>query len=128
MRNLTQHEIDSLTGNHCVAEDWTQIFVSEDFSPEHISFTRFSGRITLGRFVKTFQLAGGLCRHSGIRNATLHHCEILFDVLFQIVANLISYYPFCDYCYILTVNVIAVYERSTFGINVFVIVLYESCG
>ena len=128
MRNLTQHEIDSLTGNHCVAEDWTQIFVSEDFSPEHISFTRFSGRITLGRFVKTFQLAGGLCRHSGIRNATLHHCEIGNDVLIENVANHISNYRIGDDCYIQNVNVIAVEERSTFGNNVFVNVLNETGG
>ena len=100
MRNLTQHEIDSLIANHCVAEDWTQIFVSEEFSPEHLSFTRFSGRITLGRFVKTFQLAGGLCRHSGIRNATLHHCDIGNDVLIEHVDNPLSIDRLVYTCYL----------------------------
>ena len=128
MRNLTQHEIDSLIANHCVAEDWTQIFVSEEFSPEHLSFTRFSGRITLGRFVKTFQLAGGLCRHSGIRNATLHHCDIGNDVLIENVANHISNYRIGDDCYIQNVNVIAVEGRSSFGNNVLVHVLNETGG
>lgn len=128
MRNLTQHEIDSLIANHCVAEDWTQIFVSEEFSPEHVSFTRFSGRITLGRFVKNFQLAGGLCRHSGIRNATLHNCDIGNDVLIENVANHISNYRIGEDCYIQNVNVIAVEGRSYFGNNVFVNVLNETGG
>lgn len=128
MRNLTQHEIDSLIANHCVAEDWTQIFVSEDFSPEHVAFTRFSGRVTLGRLEKTFQLAGGLARHSGIRNATLHNCEIGNNVLIENVANHISNYRIGDDCYIQNVNVIAVEGESFFGNNVFVNVLNETGG
>ncbi|MGL4781293.1 MAG: DUF4954 family protein [Bacteroidales bacterium] len=128
MRNLTQHEIDSLIVNQCVAEDWTQVFVPEDFSPEHVSFARFSGRVTLGHFKKTFQIAGGLCRHSGIRNVTIHNCEIGNDVLIENVANHISNYRIGDDCYIQNVNVIAVEERSSFGNNVWVKVLNETGG
>lgn len=128
MRNLTQHEIDSLLINQCSAEDWTQILVPDDFSPNHIFSTRFSGKITLGRFDKTFEIAGGLRRHSGIRNATLHQCDIGNNVLIENVANHISNYTIGDDCYIQNVNVIAVEQRSYFGNNVYVNVLNETGG
>lgn len=128
MRNLTQHEIDSLIVNQCVAEDWTQILVSEDFSPEHVWSARFSGQVKLGCFEKVFELAGGLRRHSGIRNVTIHQCEIGNNVLIENVANHISNYRIGDDCYIQNVNVIAVEERSAFGNDVKVKVLNETGG
>lgn len=128
MRNLSQHEIDSLLVNGCVAEDWTQIFVSEKFSTKHIHHTRFSGRITMGCFESVFTLEGGLRRHSGIRFATLHNCEVGDNVLIENVANHISNYRIGNDCYIQNVNVIAVKHRSTFGNGVRVSVLNETGG
>ena len=128
MRNLSQHEIGSLIANHCVAEDWTQVFVSERFSAEHVHSTRFSGRVVLGHFEKSFTLAGGLVRHSGIRNATIHNCEIGNNVLIENVLNHISNYTIGDDCYIQNVNVIAVEGFSTFGNNTNVSVLNEMGG
>ena len=128
MRNLSQHEIGSLIANLCVAEDWTQVFVSERFSADHVHNTRFSGRVVLGHFEKSFNIAGGLVRHSGIRNATIHNCEIGNDVLIENVHNHISNYKVGDDCYIQNVNVISVEEFNTFGNNVQVSVLNEMGG
>lgn len=128
MRNLTQHEIGSLLANRCVAEDWTQVFVSEGFSTDHVYNTRFSGRVTLGSFEKTFSIAGGLQNHSGIRNATIHNCELGNDILIENVSNHISNYRIGNNCYIQNVNVIAVEELSSFGNNVMVNVLNETGG
>jgi len=128
MRNLTQHEIGSLLANCCVAEDWTQVFVSEQFSTDRIYNTRFSGRVTLGSFEKTFSMAGGLKNHSGIRNATIHNCELGNDILIENVSNHISNYKIGNGCYIQNVNIIAVEEFSSFGNNVMVNVLNETGG
>ncbi|PKP07515.1 MAG: DUF4954 domain-containing protein [Bacteroidetes bacterium HGW-Bacteroidetes-5] len=128
MRNLSQHEIGSLIANHCVAEDWTKVFVSERFSADYVHSTRFSGRVVLGHFEKSFTIAGGLVRHSGIRNATIHNCEIGDNVLIENVLNHISNYTIGEDCYIQNVNVIAVEEFSTFGNNVRVSVLNEMGG
>lgn len=128
MRILTHHEIDSLLANHCEAEDWTQVFVSEGFSPEHVSHARFSGRIVMGRFEKTFSLAGGLQRHSGIKHVTLHNCEIGDNVLIENVANHISNYRIGHDTYIQNVNVIGASECSCFGNSIRVNVLNETGG
>src|SRR3989339_1616859 len=100
MRNLSQHEIGSLIANLCVAEDWTKVFVSERFSADYVHSTRFSGRVVLGHFEKSFTIAGGLVRHSGIRNATIHNCEIGDNVLIENVLNHISNYTIGEDCYI----------------------------
>ncbi|OFY44382.1 MAG: DUF4954 domain-containing protein [Bacteroidetes bacterium GWF2_40_14] len=128
MRNLTQHEIGSLLANCCVAKDWTQVFVSEGFSTDHVYNTRFSGKVTLGAFEKTFSIAGGLQNHSGIRNATIHNCELGNDILIENVSNHISNYRIGNGCYIQNINVIAVEELSSFGNNVMVNVLNETGG
>lgn len=128
MRNLSQHEIGSLIANLCVAEDWTKVFVSEEFSTEHIHNVLFSGRVVLGHFEKVFSLPGGICRHSGIRNATLHNCEVGNDVFIENISNHISNYKINDGCYIQNVNIIVVEGRSMFGCNTPVSVLNETGG
>lgn len=128
MRNLTQHEIDSLIVNLCVAEDWTNVFVPEIFSVERIYNVRFSGRVVIGKLEKEFNLPGGLKRSSCIRNAILHNCEIGDNVLIENVSNHISNYKIGEECFIQNVNVIAVEHSSSFGINTLVSVLNETGG
>jgi len=128
MRNLSQHEIGSLIANLCVAEDWTKVFVSECFSTEHIHNVRFSGRVVLGCFEKTFSLPGGLHRHSGIRNATIHNCEVGDDVFIENISNHISNYKIYGSCFIQNVDAIFVDRTSRFGCNTPVSVLNETGG
>jgi len=128
MRNLSQHEIDSLSANLCVAEDWTKVFVSERFSTDHIYNVRFSGRVTLGCFEKTFSLPGGICRHSGVRNATIHNCQIGDNVFIENISNYISNYIIGECCFIQNVDIIYVDGISTFGCNASIMVLNETGG
>ena len=44
-RRLTEREISVLESQMCSASDWSRIEVVEDFSPEYIRYTRFSGDI-----------------------------------------------------------------------------------
>ena len=129
MRNLTRAEIDSLLANNCNAQDWTQVFVrSKDFSTNYISNVTFSGKVVLGRLKNEFTINGGLVRHSCIRNAILHNCEIGNDVLIENIANHISNYIIGDNCYIQNVNTIACENLSSFGNGVYVSVLNETGG
>ncbi len=128
MRKLAQHEIDSLIVNGCVAEDWAQILVSEKFSAEHITNVRFSGRVVMGTFNRVFELAGGVRQHAGLRNVTLHNCEIGDDVFIADVANYIANYRIHSNCYIQNVDLIVVDQRTSFANGVRVSVLNETGG
>lgn len=51
-RKLKQSEIDTLKQNACNADNWNNINVVQDFSPEFISHTNFNGNIFLGKDVR----------------------------------------------------------------------------
>ena len=62
-RRLLTEEIEQLKRQMCSATDWNTVEVSESFSPEYVWYTRFSGKVRLGTFSKTFALAGGMQKH-----------------------------------------------------------------
>lgn len=121
-------EIAILQSNGCSAEDWKQIFVPEDFNGKHITHTRFSGKIELGIFNKSFTLPGGITRHSGIHGAALHNCRVGNNVLIEDIRNYIANYIIGDDCYIGHSNQIFTDEHSSFGNNIKVPVLNETGG
>ena len=51
-RSLTAKEIETLEKNECRADSWDNIQVVDNFTPEFISKTKFSGKILLGEFEK----------------------------------------------------------------------------
>ena len=75
-RKLTKEEIDCLKRQFCEADDWQNIEVAENFSPQYVYHTRFSGKVRLGVFESEFTLSGGIVKHSGLRNVTLHHVTV----------------------------------------------------
>lgn len=127
-RKLTAQEIAQLQANHCTADDWSNIEVVDGFSTEHISEVEFSGNIRLGRFEKTFLLAGGLPTHSGISKARLHNVTVDDDVCIREIHNYIANYHIGHDTYIENTNVIVVDEPSTFGNGVRVPVMNEGGG
>ena len=127
-RNLTLAEISQLEQQHCTAADWQQVKVTPDFSPEYIRHTHFSGYIELGRFTRDFTLTGGLKKHSGLCNVTLHNCRIGDNVLIENTQNYIANYNIEDNVFIQNVNLIVTEGKSTFGNGVEVSVLNETGG
>ncbi len=127
-RKLTAQEIEQLQANRCTADDWSNIEVVDGFSTEHISEVEFSGNIRLGRFDKTFLLAGGLPTHSGISKARLHNVTVDDDVCIREIHNYIANYHIGHDTYIENTNVIVVDEPSTFGNGVRVPVMNEGGG
>ena len=128
LRHLLSEEIADLEKNGCTADNWENIKVASPFHAEHVCNVHFSGNVALGLFEKEFTLPGGVKKHSGIRNATLHNCEIGDNTLIENVHNYISNYFIGDDCFIQNVNVMYVEGRSSFGNNVEVSVLNETGG
>ena len=127
-RKLTTGEIDRLTAQFCTAEDWTKIDVTENFSTENISYTRFSGEIKLGTFTQEILLPGGLKKRAGLHHVTLHNCSIGDNTLIENVPNYIANYNIGNDCYIQNVNLLLTEEESCFGNNTEVSVLNETGG
>ncbi|MBR0333151.1 MAG: DUF4954 family protein [Alistipes sp.] len=126
--NLTASQISALEANGCTAEDWRRVMVAPAFSPEHIRNVAFSGDVRLGCFNRSFTLAGGVSRHAGIRNATLHNVDVADDCLIENIHNYIANYRIGRASIIRNVNQIYVEGRSSFGNGVAVNVLNETGG
>lgn len=127
-RQLADREIATLTVYGCSATDWKTVQVVEDFSPNFISNVHFSGNIKLGTYTKVFELAGGVTKHSGIYNCSLHNCEIGNDVFIDKINNYIANYKIANGTYIENVNLMLVDGLSSFGNGVMVTVLNEGGG
>ncbi|MBQ9436575.1 MAG: DUF4954 family protein [Bacteroidales bacterium] len=81
LRPLTADEIFQLENHSCRCDNWSQVEVSEDFSPEHIYETSFSRHVVLGAFRKSLNMNNGVRMHSGISRAHIHNCTVGNDVL-----------------------------------------------
>ena len=127
-RRLTHGEIESLENQMCSASDWGTVEVAGDFSPEHIRYVRFSGKIRLGSFKKEFSLAGGMVKHSGICYATLHNVIVGNDCCIENVKNYIANYIIGDGTFIENVDIILADGVTAFGNGVEVSVLNEAGG
>ena len=127
-RKLTSQEIEVLRRQMCTASDWNQIEVAEDFNPEYVSYTRFSGRIRIGAFRKEFVLAGGIRKHSGLYHTTLHNVTVGDDCCIENVKNYIANYEIGHDTFIENVDIILTDGVSSFGNGVEVAVLNETGG
>ena len=127
-RKLTEHEIQTLEKQMCTAEDWDRVDVSEGFSAEYVRYARFSGDVRLGAFDKVFELAGGMCKHSGIYYATLHNVTVGDDCCIENVKNYIANYTIGPRTFIENVDIILTDGTSSFGNGVDVAVLNETGG
>ena len=127
-RQLSSEEINTLQRQGCSAEDWRQIEVAEGFNPTHIFRTVFSGQIRLGSFDSEFTLPGGLKRHAGICDATLHNVSVGNGCCIRSVREYIANYDIESNVYIDNVGTIVTDSESTFGNGVKVSVLNETGG
>ncbi len=127
-RQLADKEIATLTVYGCSAENWKEVNVVEDFSPNYFSNVHFSGKVFLGKYDKVFELAGGVKKHSGVFNCHLHNCTIGNDVFVDKIHNYIANYEIADGAYLENVDLIVTESSSTFGNGVSVATMIESGG
>ncbi|HEY5593411.1 MAG TPA: DUF4954 family protein [Paludibacter sp.] len=127
-RPLSEKEIATLTVYGCSADNWSNVKVAEAFSPAFISNVHFSGVVLLGTYLKIFELAGGLKKHSGIYDCILHNCTVENDVYIDKIHNYIANYKIEEGSYIENVNLMVVDRISSFGNGIKVPVMNEGGG
>lgn len=128
LRKLTSQEIREMSEQGCTATDWQKISVVPEFSTAYISNVRFSGDIQLGSFTHEFTLDGGVLKHAGLFNVTLHNCTLGNDVLIENIPNYIANYEIGERCFIQNANLIVTEGYSSFGNGTEVAVLNETGG
>lgn len=127
-RNLSAQDIEQLTAQGCTARDWSEISISAELQLKYIQHVRFSGHCRIGRFEKSFTMAGGIEKHSGIFHATLHNVTVGDDCCIENIKNYIANYDISDNCFIENVDTILVDGRTSFGNGTEVAVLNETGG
>ena len=127
-RKLTVQEIQLLKEHSCTAENWEDIEVAPDFTPDYIYYTRFSGKVRLGVFEGEFTLAGGMKKHAGLYHTTLHNVTVGDHCCIENVKNYIANYIIGNHVFIENVDIILVDGKSRFGNGVEVAVLNETGG
>lgn len=127
-RALKEEEIELLMSLGCRAEDWSTVKTSHPESLKYIRNVRFSGTVEFGKFEAVFTLPGGLKKHSGIRNATLHNVTVGDNCLVENVTDYIANYDIGHDTYIENVDLIYVDGLCSFGNGTEVSVLNETGG
>ena len=128
MRKLTPQEIHQLEAQGCTSDEWQRVSIDDAASLKYIRHARFSGDITIGRFTKSFDMPGGMHKHTGIFHATLHNVTIGNDCCIENIKNYIANYDIADDCFIENVDIILCDGPTAFGNGVEVAVLNETGG
>ena len=125
---LTEDQIELLQQRGCRAEDWDTVYCSDPDSLKYIRGVRFSGTVRFGKFSEVFILPGGVKKHSGLRECTLHNVTVGDESLVENVTNYIANYDIGSHTYIENVDLIVNEGPSAFGNGVEVSVLNETGG
>jgi hypothetical protein len=127
-RKLTDYEIEVLRKQMCICYDWGKIEVVKDFEPDYVWRSNFSGNIRLGKFDHVVAFPGGVEKHTGIFDATIHNCTIGNNVYIGQIRNYIANYNISDNVIIENVGILGVEDVSSFGNGTPVSVLNETGG
>jgi len=127
-RPLSEAEIARLRKQGCTCPDWASIEVAQNFDPERVKFTHFSGNVEIGELEKTIDFYGGLKRPASINQATIHNCKIGNNVYINNINNYIANYIIEDNVVIDNVDLLAVEGEGSFGNGTEVVVVNEAGG
>ena len=126
-RHLTQKEIEKLIAAGCEAEDWGTVWTDAQ-EVDHIGRVRFSGTVKFGKFERTFEFPGGLKKHSGLRDATLHNVTVGDNCLIENISNYIANYNIGHDTILENVDLMLTDGPCRFGNGVEVSVMNETGG
>jgi hypothetical protein len=90
-RKLSNEEVNLLLTHGCLADNWSDISVTDGFSSENIKNTRFRGKIKLGKFSGVILGDDGSLKKCGIYDSCICNCDISDDVFISGVRNLTNY-------------------------------------
>ena len=127
-KNLTPDQIEMLIAAGCRSEEWDRVKTTAPETLKYIRNVRFSGDVLFGRFDASFTLPGGLRKHSGLRDVTLHNVTVGDNTLVENITDYIANYNIGSDCYIENVDLIYTDGQCRFGNGVEVSVLNETGG
>jgi NDP-sugar pyrophosphorylase family protein len=126
-RNLTKEETEKLISRNCTSENWSGITVSEGFTPDSISNTRFDGIVKLGVIKGSIEAEKNVVKPCGIFNSSISNCEIGDNVHISDV-RILKNYKIEENAVISNVGSLIVTEDTTFGNGTEIEVLNEGGG
>ena len=126
-RLLTGEEISLLISQGCFADNWSDISVNKEFSPDNIRNTRFEGKVKLGIITGTIEIEKGRSKKCGIFNSNIMNCEIAGNVYISEAKNLANYI-IEENVSIENVGSLIVKDESSFGNGTEIEVLNEAGG
>ena len=116
MRNLTEHEIALLEEQGCYAEDWQQVWVSDDaFLPDRVRDVRFFGHICIGDLSGQVEVEEGFAQPCGIHRSTLRDVSIGDHCRIENVGEYMANYDIGDDCHISHIGRMTTSGPTTFA-------------
>jgi hypothetical protein len=128
LRPLTHEEVDTLTQNACLAQDWQQVRVTDGFDAARVRYVCFEGAVTIGRLTGTVETGDGIQRDAALVRVTLRDVCIGDDCLITDVRGLLANLDIGDNVVVESVGTIACTGETTFGNGHEVSVLNEAGG
>jgi hypothetical protein len=97
IRKLKAKEIEKLIKNGNFCQDWNNVMVAKDFSPDRVFHSNFFGNCVLGAFLENAVNADkNLSYPSGIYSSTLTDCEVGCNALVMNVGSISDYIVWDD--------------------------------
>ena len=126
MRSLTIEEIEVMERQGCTADDWGDISVAEDFSPQQVREVDFHGEVALGVFDEWVEVTEGLRLPAGLKKLTLCNVSIGDNCLIERVNGYLSNYDIGDHCYLSGIGTMTTTTGTTFGQGNVIAVMNEA--
>jgi len=113
-RKLTAYEIEVLVRNRNTSDDWNQILVSGDFTPELVQNCKFYGLVRIGKLEAFYLEFHNLRRPVGLYNSTIISADLGNNVSID-NCNYLSHYIIGNDVMIVNVNELATTSYARFG-------------
>ncbi|MCF6403627.1 DUF4954 family protein [Chitinophaga filiformis] len=113
-RKLSALEIEILVRNDNTSDDWNNIFVGNEFSPQLVKHCHFFGVVRIGKLEPYYLEFHNLRLPVGLYNSTITSCDFGDNTAIHNV-NFLSHYIIGNEVIISNVNEMATTDHSKFG-------------
>jgi hypothetical protein len=113
-RKLSALEIETLVRNDNTSDDWNNIFVTNEFSPQLVKHCHFFGVVRIGKLEPYYLEFHNLRLPVGLYNSTISSCDFGDNAAIHNV-NFLSHYIVGNEVIIANVNEMATTDHSKFG-------------
>jgi hypothetical protein len=113
-RKLSALEIETLVRNDNTSDDWNNIFVANEFSPQLVKHCHFFGVVRIGKLEPYYLEFHNLRLPVGLYNSTISSCDFGDNAVIHNV-NYLSHYIIGNEVIICNVNEMTTTDHAKFG-------------